>query len=451
MQDNHLSWVSGMRILFDRHNTTLWSEDVTAYRDRLESAAPWVVLWFVFTSYYLWWSSFVTMVEHPDEPYHMMYIMDVFNGRWIPDYSDGASASYLEHPALYYTLLGKFSAILALAGVEVSRSLQLANYIIGVATVSALFAFARAVASSLLAALVATICAMTIPYLMYLFTGVNNDNLATLLVVTVACLSAKFYVTRNHRLFGLAVTAALIVGLVKVTALVQAGAILLPGAFILLRERGMQAVIDVLKMPSVLITLVVVFGYYLTIMAVYGEPFPTPVDFFEMALRAAPAMFAQDRMTLLQYLDKFRMDMTIQSSGIYSHVVYQYTTSGLSFWPLAYLSSFAVVAGGMLFDRFRLIAISLLLALLSFAALHIATMYGAHLETGYTGGLQFRYYLPLLTLFIAASIGAVSWISLPNSAAASLAVFALFAFVTHDGRRYTMPAFIDARTPAIPQ
>lgn len=424
---------------------------MTAYRDKLEAATPWIVLWFVFTSYYLWWSSFVTAVEHPDEPYHMMYIMDVFNGRLIPNYSNGASASYLEHPALYYTLLGKFSAILSIIGVEIQISLQLANYIIGLATISALFLFSRVIASSPLAALVATICAMTIPYLMYLFTGINNDNLATFLVVVVACLSAKFYVTRDPRFFGLAVSAALIVALVKVTALVQAGAILLPGAFVLLRGRGIQAVVDVFKMPSVLMALVVGLGYYLTILAVYGEPFPTPVDFFEMALRTAPAMFVQDRMTLLQYIDKFWVEMTIQSSGIYSHVVYQYTTSGLSFWPLTYLSSFAVVSGGVLFNQFKLTAISLLLALVIFAVLHIATMYGAHLETGYTGGMQFRYYLPLLTLFIAAAIGGVSWIPLPKSAAASLAVLILFAFVTHDGRLYTMPAFIDARTLPAPQ
>lgn len=407
------------------------------WRSTLDTVTPCLVLWLIFTFYYLWWASFVTMSEHPDEIHHLTYITDVLNGRWIPDYTTGASHSYLEHPALYYTLMGKFAALMSVLGVGVSTSLHMANYTLGLLTIFALYGFSRLVAENVMAAVIATICAISIPYDIYLFTGINNDNLATPLVIITAYLSCRFYQLRDNRFLGRAIATVLVIALVKSTALIQAGAFVLPAAFLLLKDKGTSAIVDVLKMRSVIAGLIAVIGYYATIILIYGELFPAPIDYFELARTISPDNFTAERMPLLNYLAKFLSDMLVQASGVYSHTVYRSTTSFTSFWPLAYIAGFFCVAVSARFKPFRLISLSLFLAIGLFAVLHVWIMYGAHLKYGYLGGLQFRYYLPVLTLFIAASVGFVSRLPLHRIAAASLLIFILFGFVSHDARSDT--------------
>lgn len=344
---------------------------------------PFVVL-AIYTSYFRWFSAFVKPGEHPDEIQHLTYLRDVFNGRLIPNYAPGASGSYLEHPALYYTLVGKFAWLFP--GFDLG--IFVANYLLGLTCALLLYDFAKVVSGDRVAGLVSATCAIMVPYFGYIFTGANNDNLAMLLVFCTGSLCARYYITKEIRWFEWAVVPALLVSLVKATATIQAGVLVVPAAIMVLRAEGISAIWRVTSRPVVALSLICVVLYYGIIIAQYGEPFPRPVRFYEAAMASMPALFLEERWTVAQYVVKYYRDMVVQLSGIYSHTIYQYTRDAFSFWPLAYAASVATVGMWLVNRQVRWLCASLLLALVIFGAMHFTIMYRTHLENGYVGGLQ---------------------------------------------------------------
>ena len=120
--------------------------------------------------------------------------------------------------------------------------------------------------------------------------------------------------------------------------------------------------------------------------------------------------------------------MRVHSSGVYSHVAYFYTTSPWSFWTIAYAACIAVVGVAALRKSTRWTAVSILLSLAIFTAAHVGKSYLIHRHSFYMGGLQFRYYLPLLMLLVTAAVAFATRVRMPDRllVTACLATMLLF-------------------------
>jgi hypothetical protein len=419
--------------------------EVEARSIALADLAPWLLIALAFTLYYQYFASFVSHGEHPDELAHIAYIEQIVAGSFLPDYAPRAGGGYLNHPALYYTALGLIARLLNAFGVGVSTTLAALNYLLGLSAALLLYAFARLMTPSFLGALTAALCAVTVPFFSYLYTGVNNDNLGMLLVFGSAYCCARFYEEQDPKWFAFALSISLLALLTKLTSFVQAAAFMLPAALLLLHRPVLPKIEAVSRVPAVWITAGLVVAYFGYVIAAYGEPFPHAENYLEIAKQKTPQAFGSEAMSFQEYVRYFLYRMRVHSSGIYSHVVYSYTTSPWSFWAIAYAACLAVVGAAALRKSTRWPAVSILLSLAIFTAAHVGKTYLTHRHSFYLGGLQFRYYLPLLMLLVAAAVAFATRVRIPDRLLVSACLATLLLFIWHDARNFAQPAFIASR------
>ena len=419
--------------------------EVEARSITLTDLAPWLLIALAFTLYHQYFASFVSRGEHPDEFSHIAYIEQIVAGSFLPDYSHREGGGYLNHPTLYYTASGLIARLFKAFGIGVSTTLAGLNYLLGLSASLLLYALARVLTPSFLGALTAGLCAVTIPFFSYLYTGVNNDNLGMLLVFGLAYCCARFHEEQDPRWFAFALSISLLALLTKLTSFVQAAAFLLPAAAMLLHKPVLAKIEAVCRVPAVWITAGLVVAYFGYVIAIYGEPFPRAESFLEIARRQTPEAFSTEAMSFLEYVRYFLYRMRVHSSGIYSHVDYYYTTSPWSFWTIAYAASLAVVGAAALRKSTRWMAVSILLSLAIFTAAHVGTAYLGHRHTFYLGGLQFRYYLPLLTLLVTAAVAFATGVRMPDRLLVTACLATLLLFIWHDARNFAQPAFIASR------
>ena len=407
--------------------------------------APWLLIALAFTLYHQFFASFVSGVEHPDETAHIAYIQQIVAGSLLPDYTPRVGGGYLNHPALYYTTLGLIARLLSVFGIGVSTTLSGVNYVLGLGASLLLYAFARLLTPNFIGALTAALCAITVPLFSYMYTGVNNDNLGIVLVFLTAFCCSRFYQDHDVKWFAYAVAVTLLALLTKLTSFVQASAFLLPAVFMLLRAAPITNAKAIAKVPAVWVTgglVIVYFGY---VIGVYGEPFPHAESYLELAKRQAPHSFATEAMSFSDYVRFFFYKMRVRSSGVSSHVSYYYTTDPWSFWTVAYATSLAIVGVAAIQKSTRWVAVSLLVSLAVFTSAHVGKAYLTHRHTFYVGGLQIRYYLPLLTLLVTTAVAMATRIKISEKLLATACLATLLLFMWHDARNFAMPAFISSR------
>jgi hypothetical protein len=341
--------------------------------------------------------------------------------------------------------LGLFAGGVCVFGVGLSASLAAVNYVLGLSASLLLYAFARMLTPSFIGALTAALCAITVPLFSYLYTGVNNDNLGIVLVFATAYCCARFYQQQDIKWFAFAVAVALLALLTKLTSFVQAAAFMLPAVFILLRAAQIDNLKAVVRTPAVWIAAGLVIAYFGYVISVYGEPFPRAESYLALAKRRTPQAFTTEAMPFTDYVRFFIYKMRVHASGVYSHVAYYYTTSPWSFWSMAYAASLAVVGTAAIWRPTRWVALSLLLSLAVFTAAHVGKTYLTHRQTFYIGGLQIRYYLPLLTLLVAAAVALATRVKMPEKLLTTACLATLLLFIWHDARNFALPAFISSR------
>ena len=150
-------------------------------------------------------------------------------------------------------------------------------------------------------------------------------------------------------------------------------------------------------------------------------------------------------MSFSDYVRFFFYKMRVHSSGVYSHVAYHYTTDPWSFWTVAYAASLAIVVAAAIVKSTRWVAVSLLVSLAVFTAAHVGKAYLTHCHTFYVGGLQIRYYLPLLTLLVTTAVAVATRIKMPEKLLTTACLATLLLFVWGDARNFALPAFISSR------
>ena len=407
--------------------------------------APWLLIALVFTLYHQFFASFVSGVEHPDETAHVAYIQQIVAGGLLPDYTPRVGGGHLNHPALYYTTLGLIARLLKAFGIGVSSTLAGVNYVLGLGASLLLYAFARLATPSFIGALTAALCAISVPLFSYMYTGVNNDNLGIVLVLAAVCCCTRFYQGNDVRWFAYATAATLLALLTKLTSFVQASAFLLPAALMLLWAEPIANTKALIRVPAVWVTAGFVVVYFSYTIGVYGEPFPHAESYLELAKRQTPHAFATEAMSFSDYVRFFFYKMRVHSSGVYSHVAYYYTTDPWSFWTVAYATSLAIVGTAAIRKPTSWVAVSLLVSLAIFTAAHVGKAYLTHRHTLYMGGLQIRYYLPLLTLLVTTAVAMATRIKMPEKLLTTACLATLLLFIWHDARNFAMPAFNSSR------
>lgn len=400
-----------------------------------------------FAMYFSFFAGFTTVGEHPDETGHLTYIRDVVSGRFFPDYTTNATGTYLNHPALYYSLTGWTARLLSLFGVSVERSVLVVNFALGIMTTLLIYRFARLLSPNYLGAVIGTLCALTVPFFSYLLTGANNDNLSNLMFIAVVVFSCQFLISRDPFYFIIASGLTVLTLLAKTTAFVQSAAFLLPSLVLILRQSSVKELVRMSLNWFVVTSLTLVFAYFAYIFLRYGKLFPSPIDFMETAMVSSPKAFGARPMGLIEYVAKFFKTTALQSSGIYSHVIYRYTDKPLSFWSLAYVSGLAIFLWTAIKGENpqRLICVSFLLSLVAFAFAHVGHLYRIQLANHYLGGLQFRYYLPFCVLAISGAISLLFRMKVSERALVCGGIFLLAAFMWHDARLFMLRDFLASR------
>lgn len=341
----------------------------------------------------------------PDEMAHVSYLIHLEeNGRILPDYRSrflyserGAELdrlNYLAHPPFYYNLLKPFVPRGPRLIVSRLHDLRLVNLALGLFGVGLFFwigyreplplAFHVYFASALAA----------VPMVPYLAGSVNNDNLL-LLVGGLAVYGAILFLQSKPRPAGLVLLGAglSLALLVKATAGLQL--LFLVGLVLTLRvirDRSLSAFRGY-SLPVFIVFCLIPVAYYLWAYATYDTFLPqfgrTWYEFSERPVALSPLLFTRHFFRVLY----------LSWTGILSHESV-FRVSLVSALPLLLPLGLAVWA---LFIRerreekpFFLVHRRALVGLLLLMVFHFAMVYRYHLSSGYPGGMQARYYFPLM-------------------------------------------------------
>lgn len=372
-----------------------------------EARSPWplalamATLVFVTAWFYV---RHVPVGQPPDEWAHLSYIADITSGGPpIPNYSNSTllksgQQNYLQHPPLYYTVLGLVGKTLSWDPVkDYQRYRTISALMVALGVFFWVLAAVRLGFTTLQAAGL-TGASLAIPMFPYLAGSVNNDNLCYL---GVAIFFYGFILLPSRHCRGTYICA---LGLLTVLFTKATGAVFLLAFLIAwccldrnhLRSLAKERHVWV----AAAITAVICIGYYLPTAIHYHVFFPAPGGLY------------QDRTAPLQpigffgYFDEFMEEMFDRLPIVLAAKAFFPIPRDLFF--LFYLMLGMPLAAWLLFRPFsrpgpqRHLADAFLLALLATLAIHLWVGWQGYLRTGLYAGLQPRYYayaLPGLFLF----------------------------------------------------
>jgi len=340
----------------------------------------------------------------PDELAHVSYVIHLEeHGRFLPDYSQrflysGQGAlldhrNYLAHPPFYYNLLRPFVPEGSRAIVSRIGDLRLVNLALGLCGVALFFWVGCREPLPLWFHLYYAAALSSVPMVSYLCGSVNNDNLL-LIAGGLAVWGGVLFLESAPRPAGLVLLGAglSLALLVKATAGLQliffAG---LVQALRLRRDRSFEAFRG-FQLPAYAVICFVPLAWYLWSYATYGTFIPQFGEtWYDLPGESAVLSFPH-------YLRRFFRVLALSWTGILSHqslfrsslagALPLLLTLGLAAWAFFLRET---KDGRPFFTVQRLGLIGLLLMM----GFHFVRVYRYHLVSGYPGGMQARYYLPL--------------------------------------------------------
>jgi hypothetical protein len=341
----------------------------------------------------------------PDEIAHVSYLTHLEEGgRIFPDYhgrflyseqgTELDHRNYLAHPPFYYDLLKPFVPRGPRLIVSRLHDLRLVNLALALCGVALFFwigcreplplAFHAYYAAALSA----------VPMVSYLAGSVNNDNLL-LIAGGLAVYGAVLFLQPEPRPAGLVLLGAglSLALLVKATAGVQL--FFLVGLVLTLRvirDRSTSAFRG-FHLPVFILLCLVPAAYYLWAYAAYHTFIPqfgaTWYELPERPVTLSPLLFVR----------RFFRVLYLSWTGILSHQSL-FRVSLVSALPL--LLPLGLAAWGLLLGEqtekrpFFAVHRRALVSLLLLMVFHFTMVYRYHLSSGYPGGMQARYYFPLM-------------------------------------------------------
>lgn len=338
----------------------------------------------------------------PDELAHISYIADAIDGRLpVPDYNGGriinAGLNYLNHPPLYYSLMGIIGKV---TGKRPLEDFQFYRTLSSIINLSALVIFAGAflfLGVPLFGAMAAIIFAACVPIYLYMFGAINNDGLVNL---SVAVVVLGFSVVKDYRnpprfsglLIGVGVMIAALTkatGLVFLLALAFTLAVMSRGAcFRLFQSRAFFLGFSVPLLLPIL--------YFSRVYSKFGEFFPAPGILYQKD-------GSGERLSFLAYFVDFCGLLHRHVGVVLSHSSFDpfhHSPVALLFFQIVIYGSLfvgLVQACFGFFDSRRLISkdifCSFIFGLVLFFLIHAVVTYQGYLGHGKMAGIQVRYYL----------------------------------------------------------
>lgn len=341
----------------------------------------------------------------PDEAAHMAYIKDSAGSRLLlPDYTAGklpdGRPNYLGHPPLYYASLGLLAKVGRWEGPRAQTAMRLGSAtFMMLGLVFAVLAARRIGVGQAYAAMAVLACA-AVPMFSYTAGSVSNDTL--------------LYLGVNMMFYGMAcrVTPAdrpreglpwlylgmAIVFLTKATGATFVVFTVLASALMALRRPGewFRRWIDLRWMGALALVL---GGYYVTSLLLYGTPFPKPGELYPDTPMATLLAFPD-------YAREFAQSMWRRLPVVMSHL----SVAPIPAWlnPVFHAMVFLPLVGWLVVrfspalstgatEVIRILD-AVALGALCTLALHLTLGYQGYLRNGVLGGFQPRYYAYLIPL-----------------------------------------------------
>lgn len=356
----------------------------------------------------------------PDELAHMGYVYDAIKGRG-PNYDGGLIYSkdkfnYLNHPALYYTIVGMLAKLFNLKNdfADLSRHINMFFSVIIIAmTCHMLF---RATASKL-AVFIGAAFLLVIPMFVVLGSAVNNDQI-NILGCTFVIYGLQGLIDTDKRESSLTTSISLICLGGIIAALSKAtGSLAILCMFFSVALFNSNKIRGIIKritfnqwlLVAICITIVTVYFFY--IYKVYGVFYPAPQS------NPATWFFIEqpnsERMTILDFSYYFLRNNFLSLILPYGHI--QFIDSGVRVVAikviLTMLLFMVIYIFVMNFSSNKQIVLSfecsLVIGFIVFFVLYFIVIRQLHLNTGYIGATQARYFfgfLPVFSLVMARAI-----------------------------------------------
>lgn len=359
----------------------------------------------------------------PDEFAHMGYVVDVMKNHF-PDYNNGLIYSsnklnYLNHPALYYIIVGELASLLHLqdAFASVGRYVNMViSLIIIVMTCRMLYQSTQ----SRLATFVGGAFLLVIPMFVLLGSAVSNDQInvlgCTFVIYGLLGLMERHKDDRPLTSYILFICAGgIIASLSKATG--SLAIVCLLASVALFNFSSLVKIIKEISLKQWLIiaaSIFVVVIYFVCIHLIYGGFYPAP--------QGTPAAWFfiehpdAKRLAFSEFLNNFLNGNLVTLTIPYGHV-YIFDSETRIFIVKAILIMLGVMAGCVLVNKnaknnylFN-VTFSFVVAFFIFFVIYFFTIRDMHLKTGYTGAMQARYFfgfLPVCSLVIAKVL---SWLN----------------------------------------
>lgn len=338
----------------------------------------------------------------PDEWAQLTYVNEIaVDGRLVPDYANSRvlpariRLNYLNHPPLYYSILGLVGRVQhwnAVSDFRNYRALSAAMVALGIFLWSLT---ARAMGLPALWVVAFAAASNAIPMFAFLAGSVNNDNLAYLGV------AMAFYGLVNLRP---GTTFALCIGAlgVLVTLLSKAtGALFICLFFLAWAAPQMRDPSSPLRDRRLWLAMLVVGlvagGYFAYAQVAYGSPFPRPTDLY---VEYGPP---EKPLATISFAAEFARQMIARLPIVLSNASVQPLNSTLR-WLFHLMLALPLIAWAISLRTLRRdhngrIANAFMLALLGTIVVHVFVVREGYLARGLFGGIQPRYYSYALPAF----------------------------------------------------
>ncbi|MGB7802777.1 hypothetical protein [Buttiauxella sp.] len=370
----------------------------------------------------------------PDEFAHMAYIIDVMN-KGFPDYASGIIFSsfklnYLNHPALYYLIVGKLVSFFHFQYMyaDVGRYLNiLISIFIIILTCKMLFSTTQ----SVMATFIGGAFLITIPMFVVSGSAVSNDqiNVFGCTLVVYGLLKLMDDHKENKILTSSIISicfGGVIASLSKATGSLAIVCLLTSVAFFnFLTIVKIVKKVTLIQWMIILSSLAIVIIYFTYIYGAYGKFYPAP--------QSNPAIwFAIDNpgakiFDLSEFVVKFFQANFVTLTVPYGHapiadIEIRVVILKLILVIISGMTCFVIIKRMSCNDIHYKILFSFVVAYVFFIIIYLYTIRQLHVDTGYMGAMQARYFfgfLPVYSLVIAKVITAI------NSKVSRLIVFVI--------------------------
>ncbi|MDI6026288.1 DUF2142 domain-containing protein [Corticibacterium sp. UT-5YL-CI-8] len=342
----------------------------------------------------------------PDELAHLGYVADVAN-QGFPDYRNGVvvgakSKNYLQHPPLYYMLVGAEYRLIGGEPRPAVFLLRTTNWMFLAAFFACIAACLREFDLGALDKVFAFLVVAGVPMVPALGGALSNDPLSFMGCALFFWGLLRWHLERNFAL-DLMLIGGVVAALSKATSASVIVCLALAYICLFWKETFLKLrQLSPADMIKILAAIGLVGVFYASMYLTYGRLFPRsgngPALNFSLRNPDAP------RRDLLQMMYFFIAGNVDSLQRPYGHV--RFADLGFRDNVLRYVLGAAMLCG--LFGLYRnwnhdrrtaRLILSILLGTAFFFSVYFVNTYSRHLATGYPGGIQARYGFGLLPAF----------------------------------------------------